>query len=217
MLCIRELDESFTAEDETSLLVAYNSDNSDLSYHGFSNRAALSLNLKTGRSESTSISSVKSVFYDAHGLLMAISWGVVLPLGIVIARTLKDLDPLWFNLHKLFQVVGLMGAIVGYVIALLKFDTPDDFRHRQVGLVVMVLGVFQPLNALVRPKHGSLLRVPWEWLHISVGRCAVILAMYNIYTGMEEYEILREVGSKKWQFRSLRNPFLCSFVRVYLL
>lgn len=114
------------------MLVAYNSENSDLSYHGFSNRAALALNLRTGRTESTSISSVKPVFYDVHGLLMAVSWGMVIPFGIVIARTLRDLDPLWFNLHKLFQVVGLMGAIAGYVIALLKFDTPYDFRHRQV-------------------------------------------------------------------------------------
>eukprot|EP00210_Caulerpa_lentillifera_P002713 g2593.t1 len=211
----RELDDQFTATGEVPLLVAFDPDSSELSYHGFSNRAALELNLQTGALESSSTATAKAEFYDAHALLMAISWGVMIPLGVLIARTLKDLDPLWFRLHKLLQVVGLMGAIAGYVIALLKFETSDDFRHRQVGLVIMILGIFQPLNALVRPKHGSFLRVPWQWLHMCIGRCAVILAMYNIYTGLDAYEVLRQVGSKKWHFRF--GMWLIAIVLTYLV
>ena len=39
-----------------------------------------------------------------HGILMAAGWGFCLPWGVFIARYLKHWDPLWFQLHKFFQV-----------------------------------------------------------------------------------------------------------------
>ena len=39
-----------------------------------------------------------------HGALMALGWGFFLPWGAFIARYARHNDPLWFNLHKLFQV-----------------------------------------------------------------------------------------------------------------
>ncbi len=42
---------------------------------------------------------------QAHGWIMAISWGVLIPLGAVIARNFKTLGPTWFNIHRVVQVI----------------------------------------------------------------------------------------------------------------
>ena len=39
-----------------------------------------------------------------HGVFMFISWGVLLQLGAFLARYLRHKDPLWFKLHRIFQV-----------------------------------------------------------------------------------------------------------------
>jgi hypothetical protein len=37
---------------------------------------------------------------QAHMWLMAISWGVLMPIGIMMARSFKELDPLWLAVHR---------------------------------------------------------------------------------------------------------------------
>jgi hypothetical protein len=39
-----------------------------------------------------------------HGLFMFLSWGLLLVTGVFVARFLKHKDPLWFHLHRIFQV-----------------------------------------------------------------------------------------------------------------
>jgi hypothetical protein len=40
----------------------------------------------------------------AHAWLGALGWGVLIPVGIVLARSFKEADPLWFHLHWGLQV-----------------------------------------------------------------------------------------------------------------
>lgn len=35
---------------------------------------------------------------------MALSWGVLLPVGAVLARNFKTASPLWFHIHRAIQV-----------------------------------------------------------------------------------------------------------------
>lgn len=44
----------------------------------------------------------------AHGTLMLLSWGFLLPAGAVLARFFKHREPLWFHCHRSVQVVGLV-------------------------------------------------------------------------------------------------------------
>lgn len=34
---------------------------------------------------------------------MAVGFGILIPIGVLVARTLKPLDPLWFHLHRVIQ------------------------------------------------------------------------------------------------------------------
>lgn len=36
--------------------------------------------------------------------MAAIGWGVLIPVGIVMARSFKEAAPLWFHLHRGLQV-----------------------------------------------------------------------------------------------------------------
>ena len=40
---------------------------------------------------------------QAHGILMVVGFGILIPLGVLVARTLKPLDPFWFHLHRIIQ------------------------------------------------------------------------------------------------------------------
>jgi len=209
----RQLDGSFLVEEDQPFLVAFSPDVDGLEYHGSSARAALTLNLNSGGA-SISVAEDLSTYWRAHGILMTIGWGILIPVGVMVARTLKDKNPLWFYVHVVANSAGLLAAIAGFAMALIKFEREDTFRHRQVGISVMALGFLQPLNAAIRPHPGGFLRDQWEWVHWTVGRAALVLAIWNIFTGLDEFEILEEVGSKKYHV--MYGMWLMVLFLVYL-
>jgi hypothetical protein len=88
---------------------------------------------------------------------MFLAWGVFLPLGIFIVRYTKTLKPdakfpVWFQYYRIIQSVGLCFALVGFVMALTVVDGDHFMRpHQRLGLAVMIIGLLQPMNALIRP------------------------------------------------------------------
>lgn len=129
-----------------------------------------------------------------HGILMMIGWGFLLPAGAILARFGKHRDPLWFHLHRVIQTVGLILALSGFIYALVRFDALSapgfsNYYHAVLGIVVMVLGLLQPVNALLRPhkpsdgEAKSTSRFIWEILHKSSGWFACILAVAVIGIG----------------------------------
>ncbi|KAG5524541.1 hypothetical protein RHGRI_031262 [Rhododendron griersonianum] len=64
------------------------------------------------------------VFMMAHGVLNAVSWGIMMPLGFMAARYLKAFgpraDPLWFYTHVSLQLsgyfLGMSGGATGLVL-----------------------------------------------------------------------------------------------------
>jgi len=209
----RLFDDNFVADEDQPFLVAFSPDVDGLEYHGSTGRAALTLNLNSGGA-SISVAEDLRTYWRAHGILMTIGWGILIPVGVMFARTLKDKNPLWFYVHVAANSVGLLAAIAGFAMALIKFEREDTFRHRQVGISVMALGFLQPLNAAIRPHPGGFLRDQWEWVHWTVGRAALVLAIWNIFTGLDEFEILEEVGSKKYHV--MFGMWLMSLFLVYL-
>jgi hypothetical protein len=142
----------------------------------------------------TSGSNLEQKYY-AHGSLMLIGWGWLLPSGTLFARFFKHRpNSLWFKIHRVLQSVGLFLSIVGWIIALRNFNVFEDrgydsYRHGVLGMVTMTLGCLQPLNAILRPhptKEGeekTTARLVWELLHKSTGYIAVLLAVVTIGYG----------------------------------
>ena len=130
----------------------------------------------------------------SHGTLMLCGWGLLLPLGVASAKLGKHRGPLWFKAHRTLQVTGLALALGGFIIAVSTFNVFEaDYpaankAHGILGLIVMSLGLAQPLNAFVRPhkvqgEAPSPARRAWEWLHKGSGWVAVVLAVPTIAIG----------------------------------
>ncbi|KAG2440090.1 hypothetical protein HXX76_004204 [Chlamydomonas incerta] len=120
-----------------------------------------------------------------HGIFMGLAWGILLQAGWFIARYFKRHDPTWFNLHRACQVSGLVLSIVGLAVVLAGGVKSSNlgFSHGAIGLTALGLGLLQPLNAFFRPHKGERWRVQWEWLHLTSGRCAVVLGAANVSLG----------------------------------
>jgi len=128
----------------------------------------------------------------AHGVCMLIGWGILIPFGSSVAAAKVWVgNPRWFHIHRLCQVVGLAVALAGFIIALTHFER-DLGAHANLGWVVMVLGVLQPLNALIRPpkKPPGPKRLAWEATHKGLGWLAIVLAAPTIALGIKLFDDL---------------------------
>lgn len=123
---------------------------------------------------------------------MTVSWGILLPLGVIVARFYRHKEPTtgpkawWFVRHQLSQYGGLLLATVGFALAIyMKWHTQHfDSVHAKLGLTVMIIGLLQPLNAFIRPKPGDKYRAIWSFCHKNLGYGAIVLAMPTIFLGL---------------------------------
>jgi hypothetical protein len=58
----------------------------------------------------------------AHGSLMMMSWGVILPVGALTAQFLRHHDSTWSKAHRIMQMFGLLCALGGFIIAITQFS-----------------------------------------------------------------------------------------------
>lgn len=151
-----------------------------------------------------------------HGIFMFLGWGVLLQAGAFIARYFRHKDPWWFKMHRGLQVSGLLLAIAGLICAVqsVPFDHLK-FAHGGLGIAIMIIGLTQPLNAIVRPhKHPdgtkSTGRIIWELFHKNIGRVGLILALINITLGL----FLAVAPVAAW---AVWFALLGTFVIVYLV
>lgn len=132
-----------------------------------------------------------------HGSLMLIGWGILLPSGAIVAKFSKHREhAFWYKVHRIIQPFGLLVAIFGWFIALKNFsalnakgDPGLSYPHAMCGMVTMVIGIIQPVNAILRPhkpeesEPKSTLRIAWELLHKGLGWIAIFLAAVTIWMG----------------------------------
>lgn len=80
-----------------------------------------------------------------HGALNLFAWGVLLPIGAIVARYCRRWDPLWFYLHAGIQFVGFILGLAGIVagVSLYNKIQANVPAHRGLGIFVLVLGILQ--------------------------------------------------------------------------
>jgi hypothetical protein len=136
-------------------------------------------------------------YMAAHGTIMFITWGVLVPLGITIAMMKPSW---WFNAHRVIQGLAMVLGVLGVIAAVVGKDQQWGGphlagTHGKVGVAVTVLGWFQLVNATLRPaapKQGdekTTARSSWEVLHRLTSSAAVGLAWWTIFTGMDLYGV----------------------------
>jgi hypothetical protein len=82
----------------------------------------------------------------AHGAVQVFGWGVLLPIGAMVARYARGYDPAWFYIHVTFQMVGFIFIIAGVAtgVHLAKsIDTPGLSGHKGLGIFLFILAILQ--------------------------------------------------------------------------
>ena len=176
------------ASGETTIVYAHGTATT-LAYH--SSRGAQNVDLGSG-SASQKATAVPAAVWS-HAILMLLSWAAILPAGVVVARTQRKNPsqiqglPFWFGLHKILQYVGWALQLAGFAI-IAVYKNGSHFQssvgvgvlHMVFGLIIVVIGSLQPLNACFRPHpldetgNKSKKRKQWEQLHKSMGYFAIL-------------------------------------------
>ena len=169
-----------------------------------------------------------------HGVLMSISWVLLLPWGAFVARLrrtvgMNDADTkpaVWFRIHQPVQYVGVILMVVALVIIIVDAGvlTPEVMAvsatggaHQIVGIIVAVLAVSQPVFAFCRNGcPGAHITEPareaahgkWYIAHAVIGFASLVLSMAALILG---YRVRLSVA---FSIRSFVRAFLRSFVRA---
>eukprot|EP00775_Hariotina_reticulata_P010239 gene10239-10398_t len=134
--------------------------------------------------------------HTQHGLLMAMNFIVILPLGALMARQLRAvwlqspaLKTALFYVHVGVQLCGVALATAGFIMATALFGIPFQevlFGHGTIGVVVLALVYCQLLLGFVQTpaKASRGLRSVWLLAHVLLGRSALLLGVANVFIGI---------------------------------
>ncbi|PON74581.1 Cytochrome b561 and DOMON domain-containing protein [Parasponia andersonii] len=128
-----------------------------------------------------------------HGFMMFLAWGILLPGGIVAARYLKHVKgDGWYQIHVYLQYSGLAIVLLALLFAVAELrGFHAGSLHVKFGIVAIFMACVQPVNASLRPKKPangetvSSKRRLWEYLHVIVGRSALVAGITALFTGMK--------------------------------
>ncbi|XP_059636649.1 cytochrome b561 and DOMON domain-containing protein At4g17280-like [Cornus florida] len=148
------------------------------------------LNLSSGQTvTSKGGKNSKIILRNVHGLVCAISWGMLMPIGVMVARYLKAFQPkssTWFRLHRGLQSFAFLLGIAGWATGLYLGVTSPGVQHKNhmaIGTTIFVLGLFQVFALCLRPKPDHKYRSYWNMYHHIVGYGVLGLSVANIFIG----------------------------------
>ncbi|KAK7369288.1 hypothetical protein VNO80_11324 [Phaseolus coccineus] len=136
-----------------------------------------------------------------HGFMMFIAWGILFPGGILAARYLKHLKgDGWFRIHVYSQYSGLIIVLLALLFAVSELrGFYVGSTHVKFGLATIFFACIQPVNAFLRPQkpangeQAPFKRVIWEYFHATVGRCAIVVGIAALFTGMKHLGVRYDV------------------------
>jgi hypothetical protein len=144
-----------------------------------------------------------------HARVMVAAWGVLVPLGILIARYFKipsrdayprQLDsPFWWNTHRTCQYTACVLMVIGLSL-ILNAPRPVTLPgpHWWLGWSVLSLALLQLVGGLLRGSKGgptskqmrgdhydmTKRRLVFEYVHKSAGYVALVMAVATIVSGL---------------------------------
>ncbi|KAL3531055.1 hypothetical protein ACH5RR_010377 [Cinchona calisaya] len=137
---------------------------------------------------------------NIHGILNGVSWGLMFPIGIIIARYLRTFpsaDPVWFYLHAFCQVSAYVIGVVGWGTGLKLGSESKGIQysgHRNIGIALFSVASLQIFALFLRPQKDHKFRFYWNIYHHGLGYTIAVLGVVNVFKGLA---ILSP--AKKWK------------------
>lgn len=145
-----------------------------------------------------------------HGRIMVLCWGVLLPLGVLVARFFKVMprqdwptaldNKIWWRVHLHGQSAAIALACVGVALIWNSAGGLTTLAqwHGYMGWAVMALGLLQaaagfargskggPQDTVMRGDHYDMTprRNTFERTHKSLGYAALLLALSTVLMGL---------------------------------
>ncbi len=152
-------------------------------------------------------------FISWHGRFMAMAWGALIPIGIIVARFFKVLpsqnwpqqldNQVWWHTHRASQYTAAVAMALATILILYRSATLIDTSfHTRIGWVVLALALIQILSGIFRGTKGgptdpdtdksltgdhfdmTRRRIIFEYYHKVMGYLLLSMAIYCILTGM---------------------------------
>ncbi|RWR73049.1 cytochrome b561 and DOMON domain-containing-like protein [Cinnamomum micranthum f. kanehirae] len=149
------------------------------------------LDLLKGQSTTRGTTDSRQQLRNIHGLLNALSWGTLTPMGVMLARysrTFKRTGPAWFYLHVFCQcsayAIGAAGWVIGLILGHQSNGVQYSF-HRNLGITLFCLGTLQVFALYLRPNKDHNYRIYWNIYHHSVGYTVIVLSITNVFKGLD--------------------------------
>jgi len=146
-------------------------------------RGPIKINFFTGTATNIDVRAI-------HGSMMFAIWAVLIPSMSFLARYYKRF-PWWFNVHRIVNSIAMLAMIAAFGLAI-SFTTPHfNIAHTIIGLIVVILGVAQPIlgilaDKLFDPKRTGTPFFP-DRVHWILGWGSLTLALINIILGLQQY------------------------------
>ncbi|XP_020104781.1 cytochrome b561 and DOMON domain-containing protein At2g04850 [Ananas comosus] len=127
----------------------------------------------------------------AHAVLNSLSWGLLLPAGVAVARYLRQcssVGPTWFYAHAAVQASAYLLGAAGFAIGVVMGRASPGVTyslHRGLGVAAVVAGGLQSAALLFRPKTTHRFRKYWKSYHHFVGYGCAVVGVVNVFQGME--------------------------------
>ncbi|XP_028768471.1 cytochrome b561 and DOMON domain-containing protein At5g47530-like [Neltuma alba] len=123
-----------------------------------------------------------------HGILSGIGWGILMPIGAMMARYLRAFEATessWFNLHMACQVLAYLTGTTGLALGIYIGIMSEQFSvHGYIGFAIFFASTFQIVLALnYRPKEDDKDRIFWNIFHYVVGYGVIVLAIFDMFKG----------------------------------
>ncbi|KAK8541614.1 hypothetical protein V6N12_014242 [Hibiscus sabdariffa] len=167
------------------------------------------LDLKNGHTSSVSGGDTRTKNKNIHGILNAVSWGILFPVGAIIARYIRafeSADPAWFYLHVFCQISGYAIGVAGWGTGLKLGNQSSGITysgHRNIGIALFVLATAQVFALFLRPNKEHKYRSYWNIYHHGFGYAIVVMGIVNVFKG---FNILRP--DYKWKSAYI-NTIIC--------
>lgn len=127
---------------------------------------------------------------NIHGILNAVSWGILFPIGAIVARYLRTFpsaDPAWFYLHASCQVSAYAIGVAGWATGLKLGSESKGIQftdHRNIGIALFAIATLQIFALFLRPNKDHKYRFYWNIYHHSVGYAILVLGILNVFKGL---------------------------------
>ncbi|XP_062079597.1 cytochrome b561 and DOMON domain-containing protein At3g25290-like [Humulus lupulus] len=160
------------------------------------------LNLTYG-GDSQGVGRHRRYLRTVHGILNIVGWGILLPVGVIVARYFRKFPVEWrnwFSLHLGCQIVGYILGTAGWGIGLWlgRASRHYSFKtHQLLGIFIFTFTTLQMLALRLRPKPHDDYRKYWDMYHHFLGYALLAAIAVNMFQGIA---ILKPDTTWKWAY-----------------